>query len=1370
MKKNHYWVTAALSLVGLAVTAAGSLQLANPPQSVKPAQLKVKKLPAKTAPILKVAEDSVAQSETPVEADTTVAAYSKVWDFHLSDYSWEKIAWDANNAGYWNDWGDYYHCYCNVGGNGTYWPFAFVGNYYDESTGTNDLRYFYIPELRGLALGSVYEYEADVEVNLFKDGSRLQWSNSDCYLAIENMYAGAEITIEYSSADGWSEVGFSCFSNAEFKSGAESTGSDVAEATFTVTESGTVRLKPSAPVTLYSVKVGTLSTAYTKIINEAKSLLESLADYPAILAELETALTEAAVGEGATEEQYGEAINKLNVAISRIKNFLANIEILNEYVSQAENILASAESEGLAQALAQLKALDANTATYDDYLAAINAIKVELAYYNASQISRDEWNFTTSEYSTVDGVRLNYKLDTTNHLAEFIGIQGSSNLTELEIPSYLETNDGIYPVVAVINDYHYTQNTIQKVTLPKALQYIGRFALAYYKALTSIDIPASVSYIDYDAFVDCTALTDIYLHSSTPIACDENISDASVNRLRIHVPDGAFHDYRISSPWGNYVIIPETPVVVNINVVDEGDLGNQALDQAGYLQEINKLIVTGALNNEDWAYIKSMKNLIEIDMSGVVNKTIPAALFYNRAIKQVVLPSNVESINSQAFEGSCISSVDFPKTLKTIENNAFNSCIDLQSVEFPGSLQSLGDYAFANCSNLKTVHFNDGLTTIPNSCFSSCGISELTLPSTLLTIGRYAFAHNHYLEVLNCPEALRNIEYRAFYSCYLKQLNLNEGLQRIDNWAFAENDLKMVTLPSSLLSCVGSPFANCSFLQTLVCNAVVPPATDNSSPVSNQYIKQVKLIVPSWSLTEYQLAEGWNQFTNVEVSDYMPQNIVINKDFVFALRDTLDADYRPNIDLLWTDRSYTDGFGYSNYEHGNLTINSRSKLPVNNFSMYMSPFAKYYLDYNQYYRIVNGSDYYENTKYNPTCLKVNGEMRAENVTIRLMNQNSRWQFVSFPFDVRMSDIVPEDSLTQWVVREYSGENRANNMLDSTWVDLKKDDVLKAGKGYIMHCYNSNTSPVMFSVTPVKESVNRQALFIADDRTVALEEHLAEFDHNRSWNLVGNPYPTFYDSRFLDFTAPITIWNSRDNNYMAVSPVDDDFILSPGEAFFVQRPVEQESITFVKEGRQTYNHVRLLQREEMPRFKASVADNRQLINLVLSDGEHSDRTRVVINENATMGYDLNVDASKFEAVDATAPQLFTVAGNVRYAINERPLGDAVVELGLHVGAEGMFTLTLKDNVAGSIVIEDRLTGLMTEITAEKGYTFSADKAGDIMGRFFLHLNMQQGGATGIEGVEALDGEDNAPAYNLNGQRVNANTYKGVVVKKGSKRVK
>ena len=811
-------------------------------------------------------------------------------------------------------------------------------------------------------------------------------------------------------------------------------------------------------------------------------------------------------------------------------------------------------------------------------------------------------------------------------------------------------------------------------------------------------------------------------------------------------------------------------------MADAGELGRLAVDEAGYLQEINKLVVSGALNNDDWKTIKSMSNLIDIDMSGVINTTIPSSLFSGKwAICNVVLPSNLETIESSAFQETGISSIELPQTLKSIYYRAFRNCKSLQSIELPASLTYMDGYTFESCTNLQSVRFNEGLTTIPNSCFSYCNLTELTLPSTLTDIQSSAFANNNKLEKFTSPDALVTIGSSAFSECRaLKEVKLNEGLQTLESYAFAYNDsLSSVTLPSSLRTCANAPFYGCGNLKTIVTNAVVPPSTGNSCPLSGVEMNDVKLMVPSWSLTEYQVADGWNQFYTVEVTDFMPQNVVINKDFVFALRDTLDADYRPNIDLLWTDRGYTDGFGYNNYEHGNLTINSRSKLPVNNFSMYLSPYAKYDLDYNQYNRIVNGSNYYNYTQYNPTCLMVNGEMRAENVTINLMNQNSRWQFISFPFDVRMSDIVPADSLTQWVVREYSGENRASNMLDSTWVDLKKDDVLRAGKGYIMHCYNNNSSPVMFTVTPVKESVNRQALFMADDRTVELDEHIAEFDHNRSWNLVGNPYPTFYDSRFLDFTAPLTIWNSRYNNYMAVSPVDDDFILSPGEAFFVQRPVDQENITFAKEGRQTHNHVRQLQNsdmEQMPRAKAPLAENRQVINIVLQGDETADRTRVVINENATMGYDMNVDASKFDAIDAAVSQLFTVAGNVRYAINERPLGDAVVELGLHVGTEGMFTLKLREDVAGSIVIEDRLNGTMVEITAEKGYTFSIDKAGDVMGRFFIHLNMQQGGTTAIEGVEALGEEDNAPAYNLNGQRIDANTYKGVVVKKGSKRVK
>lgn len=1383
MKKKFYSLAmCSLMLIGLGVMADGN----NPKKWMVPVKS------------LSVAADSsyVSSGDTTMveDTDTSVVVPSvpgRIWDFKLSENTINMIQKDCSEVGFWYDSGNYFvvNNYWLEGNN----PFAYY--YFNEETG--DKEGTVIPELQGLVFGAISGYEGrSPSIYLYSDGTDcIRLNRTYITLGIEDMSAGQTITIRYKSANSSAMRGLTCYSgNAEITGGSATTDGTEADVTFTVTSSGTVQLVPSGALYISSIEAGNVADAYANCLNDTKELLDLVQGYAAIYAELQASIDSASVGDNATDEEYAAAIKVLNETASEIQNAINCISSFDARKAEADSLLAITPSEDLSAALQAANQISNNTVSFSELLEVNQTLSIELAIYKSTQIDRENWAFNTSTYVTVDGLR--YYLDETNHLAEFIGLPDyNMAMDELTIPSVIRINGVDYAVVAVFNANDYVeQQIISKVSLPKTLQYIGSWAFYRYRNLTEIDIPALVSYIDDCAFA--SSMKDIYLHSNTPLVCGSNAFYDCSSQMIVHVPDGSFHDYRLSSPWGSYVIVPETPVEIALEVVDAGELGRLALDKAGYLQEINKLIVSGTLNNDDWKNLQAMSNLIEVNMSGLVNTSIPSGLFSGRsAIRSVVLPSSVETIGSyafsetgittiafpqsletigyHAFSGTDVTTIDFPQSLKTIDREAFASCTKLQSVVFPTSLTSLGIYAFDNCSSLQSVELNEGLTYIPSYCFSKCDIRELVLPSTLQTIAEGAFNKNVNLQVLNCPESLVKIGNYAFAGCGLKEVNLNEGLQTIQDRAFSNVDsLTTVTLPSSLRSCTGGPFAFCDNLKTIISNAVVPPLTEGSCPIYDVNMTNVKLLVPSWSLAEYQLAEGWNQFYTVEVTDYMPQNVVINKDFVFALRDTLAADYRPNIDLLWTDRSYIDGYGYQNYECGNLTINSRSKLPVNNFSMYMSPYAKYTLDYSQYNRIVNGSSYHDYTQYNPTCLMVNGEMRAENVTIHLMNQNSRWQFVSFPFDVRMSDIVPEDSLTQWVVREYSGENRAGGLLDSTWVNLTADDVLQAGKGYIMHCYSSASSPVKFKVTPLKESVNRQALFISEDRTVALEEHLAEFDHNRSWNLVGNPYPTFYDSRFLDFTAPVTVWNSRYNNYMAVSPVDDDYILSPGEAFFVQRPVDQESITFAKEGRQIHNHVRLLQDEEalqMPRLNAPALSERQVINLILSDGEHSDRTRVVINENATAGYDLQMDASKFDAVDITVPQLFTVAGSVRYAINERPLGNAVVELGVHVGAEGMFTLTLKDNVAGSIVVEDRLTGLMTEITTEKGYTFSADKAGDIMGRFFLHLNMQQGGTTGIKSIESLEAGD-APAYNLNGQRIDANTYKGVVIGKGLKRVK
>jgi hypothetical protein len=659
----------------------------------------------------------------------------------------------------------------------------------------------------------------------------------------------------------------------------------------------------------------------------------------------------------------------------------------------------------------------------------------------------------------------------------------------------------------------------------------------------------------------------------------------------------------------------------------------------------------------------------------------------------------------------------------------------------------------------------EGLTSLGESSFAICNLQELTIPSTLTTLPTYVFGYNFYLTKVNLPETFKGISANAFEYCLsLKDIQFPEGLTYLGKNAFYDcASLTEVFLPSSLLYCY-RPFSKCTNLKRIHARSVIPASTDDDCPLYDVDLSDVVLSVPVWSLQEYQLAPGWSSFMTVETDDdYMPQNVVINKDFVFALTKEFDSDYRPNIELLWSLERANDAYGNADYQRGNLTVSSSSKLAVNNFSMYLSPYAKYKDDYycpeNK-----NSYTYWSQTAYNPTCLVVNGEMRAENVSIKTYLRRDLWQFVSFPFDVRVGDITPVSDETQWVVREYSGANRAAAILDSTWVNLSGDDVLTAGKGYIMRCYNPNSDLVEFLVTPIKESVNRQAIFNANDRTIKLEENLGEFEHNRSWNLIGNPYPSCYDTRFMDFTSPITVWNSYNSSYTAYNPADDSYILSPGEAFFVQRPLDQESITFNKTGRQTHRYARILDANEASVRANAVVTPRSVYNILLTNGESTDRTRVVINENASADYELCCDANKFMSENAQIPQIYTVNGDVRYAINERPLGNAVVELGLYIGTKGDYTILLGDNAPAGVVLEDRLNGTFTTINAVSGYTFSA-AAGEQNGRFYLHFT-DVTEETGIDEVSA-DESNNEPVYNLNGQRIDGNSAKGIVIKNGQK---
>lgn len=692
-------------------------------------------------------------------------------------------------------------------------------------------------------------------------------------------------------------------------------------------------------------------------------------------------------------------------------------------------------------------------------------------------------------------------------------------------------------------------------------------------------------------------------------------------------------------------------------------------------------------------------------------------------------------------------SVSFPSTLTLIEERAFYET-DLSEIDIPGSVENIKENAFCRNENLKKVTFNEGLVKIESYSFLGCkSIESIVFPSTLRTIG-----------------------YSGFQDCTnLKQISLNEGLVCIESEAFSRcSGLTDIVLPSTLEYCKGGAFNGCRNVKSIEARSVLPPTTEGSCPMYNVDLTGVTLYVPSWSVGEYQLADGWNKFYTFQASNYLPQSIKVNKDFYFSLGDNDNKEYRPNISMTWSDHQVQDANGNSNYERGNLTVSSRSKLAINDFDMIFSPYAKYCLDENVRYN--NQSNGYR-TQYNGTSLIVKGEMRAENVTLNLYNRRGMWQFVTFPFDVKVSDIVPESENTSWVIRGHSGAMRAAGKNDSVWVNLKADDVLEAGKGYIMHCYNPASDLVKFRVSPLTTTVNRQLLFASDNRTLPLEENLSEFEHNRSWNLIGNPYPSFYDTRFMEFDAPFMVWNSCAQNYYAYNPADDAYILSPGEALFVQRPVDQKDITFLKDGRQIDQYARtLIDETTQARARGKEGVQRSVFNLTLSGENTSDRTRVVLNDEASMTYEMNKDAAKFASTVPTVAQIYSWNGESRYAINERPTGSGIVNLGVHCGTKGTYTIALANAVDGQVILEDKLMNISTEITADKGYSFEAE-AGDDDSRFVLHITRGIGGGddtTGINGITTETGEKQE-VYSLDGIKMNA-AKKGVYIQNGKKIIK
>lgn len=796
-----------------------------------------------------------------------------------------------------------------------------------------------------------------------------------------------------------------------------------------------------------------------------------------------------------------------------------------------------------------------------------------------------------------------------------------------------------------------------------------------------------------------------------------------------------------------------------IHLSAPGTLGNEALSHVNTLPEVRALRLSGKMNASDWNDISKMTGLTAIDMTNVDIETIPASAFTNTAIRFIdfpktlktignnafydkfltgplVLPEGLDSIASEAFYRNYITDVTIPASVRVINSSAFRGNTSLQSVTLGSGLTSISSLCFYECSNLAIVKGGENIKTIGGNAFKNCKLLTSAADLAPVSVGDYAFQTCEKLDSFNFSNiktygreafeycyALKEADLstatslgiECFYNCYsLKKVKLGDNITTIPSSAFyACHALEEVVLGSSInrleTNCFGNNQANA--LKRVYITAPAPPAVGSTpfySPTS------VTLYVPEYAMVSYKLDNYWSKFTKVEPNPNQPDKVNLYKKL--ELTSNARIPNSPDIYL---------GYGSALIVNGN------------------NPQA-----FGSYKQRMDKDDSYTSSLIS-RCNAITSAASTIQYYFDATSGSGYWHYVCMPFDVKRSAIAPLSNVGI-AVRYYDSESRATNGASGNWKDVPADSVLHMGKGYIFR-----TSSSAFVEFPATEETHN-AIFRSEAVSAPLVQYAAVENANAGWNFVGNPYPCYYDIYYMDFAAPITVWSISNRTYSAYSAADDEFVLMPSQAFFVQKPELVDAITFQPAGRQinkTIDHSALAMR----RAARSQQVQRKLVDVSLTCADRTDRTRVVVNANASDDFCADNDAVKMMAYEGT-PQIYTIAGADQLAVNEGAHRGGSVALGMYLPADDAYTIAVDRDELGVKLLD-------YGVEVEMPYTFSAAE-GCLDDRFTLTFEAP---TTGINTVATDADADNA-IYTIDGRRVNSTAQKGIYIQNHKKIVK
>ena len=265
-------------------------------------------------------------------------------------------------------------------------------------------------------------------------------------------------------------------------------------------------------------------------------------------------------------------------------------------------------------------------------------------------------------------------------------------------------------------------NALTSVEMPKSVTNIGWCAFEGCSGLKSVTIPEGVDSIESGAFKECGGLVSVTIPSSVKIIGAEAFMNCK-GLKSVTLPEG------LSEIWGSAfwgcgelasLTLPKGLTTIGDNAfrglgklttvtipAEVTSIGGSVFSYCGGLTQIN--VEAG---NQKYTSVDGV--LYTKDLTGLV--------MCPNGLTSVTIPESVTSIGPGAFIGcGKLTSVMLPSGVSHIREWAFEACNGLTSVTIPESVTKIDRYAFLNCGGLTSLTMRGERPDAPNNIFQGCG-------------------------------------------------------------------------------------------------------------------------------------------------------------------------------------------------------------------------------------------------------------------------------------------------------------------------------------------------------------------------------------------------------------------------------------------------------------------------------------------------------------------------------------------------------------------------------------------------------------------------------------------------------------------------